>query len=62
MGIPYLNTICIFHLNLSSIQEQSLANGFEKVKWQHLLEFQSVQRYFFLAKQEEIGEKHMDSG
>lgn len=26
------------------------------------LESQTVQRYFFLAKQEEIGEKHMDSG
>lgn len=45
--------------------KQNLANGFEKTKWQHLLGISDCSRIFFffsLAKQEEIGKKHMDSG
>lgn len=32
LGISDLNTLCIFHLNSSSIQEQNLANDFQKTK------------------------------
>lgn len=39
-----------------------LANGLEKTKWQHLLGIRLFKDVFFLAKQEEIGKKHMDSG
>lgn len=34
----------------------------KKMKWQHLLGFWLFKDVFFLAKQEEIGKKHMDSG
>lgn len=43
----------------------NLANGFEKMKWQHLLGISNRSRicifFLSLAKQEEIG-KHMDPG
>lgn len=46
--------------------KQNLANGFEKTKWQqpswNLRLFKDFFFFFPLAKQEEIGKKHMDSG